>query len=38
MFREQYDVQAEVLQENLALDQIAQGAAQALVNSMFEGF
>ncbi len=38
VFREQYDVQAEVLQENLALDQIAQGAAAALVNSMFEGF
>jgi outer membrane lipopolysaccharide assembly protein LptE/RlpB len=38
VFREQYDVQAEVLQENLALDQLAQGAAQALVNSMFEGF
>jgi TolB-like protein len=38
VFREQYDVQAEVLEENLALDQIAQGAAAALVNSMFEGF
>jgi TolB-like protein len=38
VFREQYDVQDEVLEENLALDQIAQGAAAALVNSMFEGF
>jgi outer membrane lipopolysaccharide assembly protein LptE/RlpB len=38
VFREQYDVQAEVLEENLALDQIAEGAAEALVNSMFEGF
>jgi TolB-like protein len=38
VFREQYDVQDQVLEENLALDQIAQGAAAALVNSMFEGF
>ncbi len=38
VFREQYDVQQEVAQENQALDQIAQGAAQALVTSMFEGF
>ena len=38
VFREQYNVQQEVAQENQALDQIAQGAAQALVTSMFEGF
>ncbi len=38
VFREQYDVQQEVAQEDLALDQIALGAAQALVTSMFEGF
>ncbi len=38
VFREQYDVQQEVAQEDQALDQIAQGAAQALVTSMFEGF
>ena len=38
VFREQYDVQEEVLEETLALDNIALGAAQALVTSMFEGF
>lgn len=38
VFREQYDVQAEVLEETIALDDIAQGAAGALITSMFEGF
>lgn len=38
VFREQYDVQEEAKQEQLALDDIASGAAGALVTSMFEGF
>ena len=38
VFREQYDVLNEVLDERQALDTIAEGASQALVTSMFEGF
>ena len=38
VFREQYDVLSEVREEQIALDDIALGAAGALVTSMFEGF
>ncbi len=38
VFREQYDVREEALLEAIALDDIARGAAGALVTSMFEGF
>lgn len=38
VFREQYDVREEALEEAIALEDIAKGAAGALVTSMFEGF